>query len=67
MKNPWMSFWLRTAQSATNAWSGTARSLWTAEIGRHQRALLDDMTRRTSEFWTGALMAPVPVRPRKRH
>ena len=64
--NPWMSFWLSTAQSAVAAWSGAARGAWTPQIGRGQRALLDDMTRRSSEFWTGGARQPVPVRVRAR-
>lgn len=66
MKNPWMSFWLSSAHRATSTWSGTGRRLWATEIGRQQRAMLDELTRQTSEFWTGGARAPVPVRVRSR-
>ena len=66
MKNPWMSLWLSTAHSATSAWSGAARNIWKAQMGRQQRAMFDEMTRQTSEFWTGGASAPVPARVRAR-
>lgn len=65
MKNPWMSFWLSSALTATNAWTGAARGLWAAEVGRQQRALLDEMTRQTSEFWAGRVPAPARARTRR--
>ena len=65
MKNPWMSLWLSAAHSATSAWSGAARSLWTAHSTRQQRALLDEMTRQTSEFWLDGL-CHAPARTRRR-
>jgi hypothetical protein len=40
-KNPWLSLWL----SAANTWAGAARGLWTAEMHRQQRTMLNEMTR----------------------
>jgi exoribonuclease II len=40
-KNPWLSLWL----SAANTWAGAARSLWTAEMHRQHKAMLNEMTR----------------------
>jgi hypothetical protein len=50
MSSPWMSLWL----SAANAWAGTARGLWTAEMRRQQTALLNEISRQMVRFWTGA-------------
>jgi hypothetical protein len=36
VKNPWLSLWLRAANSA----AGAARGVWAAEIRRQQRALV---------------------------
>lgn len=66
MKNPWMSLWLSAAHSATSTWSSGARGLWTAQIGRHQRAFFDDMTRHASDLWTGGARVPAPARVRAR-
>jgi len=54
MPNPWMSLWL----SAANAWAGAARSFWTAEMRRQQTAMINEMTRQTVRFWTGAWAQP---------
>ncbi|MFT3972872.1 MAG: hypothetical protein QM699_05335 [Amaricoccus sp.] len=40
MKNPWMSMWL----SAANKAAGPARSFWSAEAARQQKAFAKAMT-----------------------
>ncbi|HLS58920.1 MAG TPA: hypothetical protein VK022_04765 [Paracoccaceae bacterium] len=42
MKNPWMSLWLSSANSA----AGAARGFWTAEMRRQQAALAKAATPR---------------------
>ena len=54
MPNPWISLWL----SAANSWAGAARGFWSAELQRQQTALLNEMTRRTIELWSGAWISP---------
>lgn len=54
MKNPWMSLWL----SGANAWTGAMRGFWAAEMQRQQTAMLNEMTKQTVRFWTGAWMVP---------
>jgi hypothetical protein len=63
MANPWMSFWMSTA----NSLAGAARGLWTAEIHRQQRAMANEMVRRTVDFWTGTWIAPIAAyKPKRR-
>jgi len=57
MPNPWMSLWL----SAANAWAGAARSFWTAGMRRQQTAMINEMTRQTVRFWTGAWAQPSSI------
>jgi hypothetical protein len=53
MTNPFMSLWL----SAFNTAAGTARGYATAELHRQQAAFWREMTRQTTDFWTGAWLA----------
>jgi hypothetical protein len=43
-KNPWLSLWL----SAANTWASAARSFWTAEMHRQQKAMLNEMATEVS-------------------
>ncbi len=62
MKNPWMSLWL----SAANTWASAARGFWAGEVQRQQTAMLNEMAKEMTRFWTGnAWMVPARV-PRKR-
>jgi hypothetical protein len=64
-KNPWMSLWL----SAANTWAGAARGFWTAELHRQQKAMVDEMTKRTmrSATTTRSSKKPTANRRRKSH
>jgi hypothetical protein len=63
MSNPWLSFWLRVA----NSWAGATRGFWTAELRRQQSAMVNEMARQTLRFWTQALGLPDTGRkPRRR-
>lgn len=61
MKNPFLSFWL----SAANQWASAGRGLWMAEMHRQQTAMVAEMMRQATAFWTGGLMAP--AKSRRRH
>jgi len=55
-KNPLMSLWMSTANSA----AGSARGQWMAEIHRQERAMMQEFTRQMIGFWTGAwVVSPV--------
>jgi len=41
MKSPWLSMWLSAANSA----AGTALGFWTAEMRRHQKAMMNEAGR----------------------
>ena len=61
MKNPFLSFWL----SAANQWAGAGRGLWLAELHRNQTAILNEMTRQATDFWTGSWLVPAKARRRR--
>jgi len=49
-KNPMMSLWL----SAANTAAGSARGLWMAEMQRQQSAMMQQLTKQMTDFWSGA-------------
>jgi len=53
-KNPWLSAWLRAA----NSWSGGARGLWAAEAQRTQTAMIQEWMKQAMRFWSGAWLVP---------
>ena len=61
-KNPWMSLWL----SAANTWAGAARGFWTAELHRQQKAMVDEMTKRTTRSATKTRSSKKPAANRRR-
>jgi hypothetical protein len=61
-KNPWMSLWL----SAANTWAGAARGFWTAELHRQQKAMVDEMTKRTTRSATKTRSSKKPTANRRR-
>jgi hypothetical protein len=63
MPNPWLSLWLRVA----NSWAGAARGLWTAELHRQQTAMANEMVRQMTDFWVRTWMAPIAgPKPKRR-
>jgi hypothetical protein len=54
LSNPWLSLWL----SAANSWAGAARGFWTAELGRQQSAMINEMIRQSLRFWAQAWALP---------
>ena len=60
MKNPFMSMWL----SAANQWAGAMRGFWTAEMHRQQTQMLNEMTKQTMQFWSGAMLQAPKKRQR---
>jgi hypothetical protein len=63
MRNPWMSLWLRAA----NSWAGAVRGLWAGELQRQQTAMANEMVRQTIDFWTRTGMTLVAGhKPRRR-
>jgi hypothetical protein len=61
-KNPWMSLWL----SAANTWAGAARGFWTAEMHCQQKAILHEMTKRTTRSATKTRSSKKPTATRRR-
>jgi len=58
MKNPWMSLWLRTA----NTWAGAARGFWTAEMHRQRKTMLKELKEPTGQT-SGSRPASAKKRP----
>jgi hypothetical protein len=52
-KNPLMSLWMSAANSA----AGSARGLWMAEMQRQQSLMMQEFTKQTIDFWSGAWAA----------
>ena len=62
MTNPFLSLWL----SAFNSAAGAARGFWLAEMQRQQTAMMNQMMRQSTQFWTGVWTPPGLCRPATR-
>lgn len=55
LTNPFMSQWL----SLANAAAGTMRGQWIGQMHRQQTAVVAEMTRQATRFWSGPWMAQI--------